>query len=207
MEITSSATGRIWMDRNLGASRAATAYNDYMAFGCFYQWGRGNDGHASVIWVASNSGSRVTTTTTNVLSTVDTPSDSKFIVATSSIYIDWRNPSNNLLWQGPSGINNPCPSGFRVPTKAELDSEFDTAVNPITNYINAYSNGGGLKLVAAGYGGVGEDSAFTAGNGGNYWTSTKKGANSYYRYASFTTSTGIYRERGCAFSVRCIKNY
>jgi hypothetical protein len=206
VEIISSATGRIWMDRNLGASRVATAYNDYMAFGCFYQWGRGNDGHASMTWTASNSATRVTTTTTNVLSTVDTPSDSKFIDAISSIYDDWRNPSNNLLWQGPSGINNPCPTGYRIPTKAELDSEFDTAVNPITNYFNAYSNGGGLKFVAAGYGGIGSNSSIAAGNGVNYWTSTNKGANSYYRYSSYNASIGIYRERGCGFSVRCIKN-
>jgi len=207
VEITSSATGRIWMDRNLGASRAATAYNDYMAFGCFYQWGRGNDGHASITWTASNSATRVTTTTTNVLSTVDTPSDSKFIISSAtSYYYDWRSPPNNLLWQGISGTNNPCPNGYRIPTKAELDSEFNTGDNSITNYINAYSNGGGLKFVAAGQGGNGTSSSIAAGNGTNYWTSTKKGANSYYRYASFTASTGIYRERGCAFSVRCIKN-
>ena len=38
------------MDRNLGASRAANAKNDYQAYGCLYQWGRGNDGHASITY-------------------------------------------------------------------------------------------------------------------------------------------------------------
>ena len=40
-----SPTGRIWMDRNLGASRVATSSNDEDAFGDLYQWGRYSDGH------------------------------------------------------------------------------------------------------------------------------------------------------------------
>jgi uncharacterized protein (TIGR02145 family) len=196
------------MDRNLGASRAATAYNDYMAYGCFYQWGRGNDGHASITWTNSNSGTRVTTTTTNVLSTVDSPNNSSYIIssASSSYYYDWRSPPNNLLWQGISGTNNPCPNGYRIPTKAELDSEFDTAVDPITDNFNAYSNGGGLKFVAAGQGGNSTSSTIVAGTSGNYWTSSKKVAYSYIRNTTNSRSKSEYKERACAYSVRCIKN-
>ena len=43
-----STTGNIWMDRNLGASLVATSFDDYQAYGCLYQWGRGNYGHASI---------------------------------------------------------------------------------------------------------------------------------------------------------------
>src|SRR5688572_22406021 len=46
--ITSSVTGRKWMDRNLGASQVATAYNDYLAYGHLFQWGRPADGHQLV---------------------------------------------------------------------------------------------------------------------------------------------------------------
>ena len=35
-------TGRIWMDRNLGASRVALSPSDEEAYGDFYQWGRGS---------------------------------------------------------------------------------------------------------------------------------------------------------------------
>lgn len=32
---------------------------------------------------------------------------------------DWRNPKNDNLWHGVSGTNNPCPTGFRLPTERE----------------------------------------------------------------------------------------
>ena len=37
--------GRIWLDRNLGATQVATAYNDTASYGHLYQWGRYADGH------------------------------------------------------------------------------------------------------------------------------------------------------------------
>lgn len=45
VEVTNPATGKTWMDRNLGASRAATSPTDASSFGDLYQWGRGADGH------------------------------------------------------------------------------------------------------------------------------------------------------------------
>ena len=35
-----SATGKVWMDRNLGAGRVATSSTDTEAYGDLYQWGR-----------------------------------------------------------------------------------------------------------------------------------------------------------------------
>ena len=109
-----SATGRIWMDRNLGASRAATSSTDTEAIGDLYQWGRGPDGHQ-----------KVTSSSTNTLSNSDTPGHSKFITTTTSPR-DWRIPQNENLWQGSKGINNPCPSGYHVPTKAEWEAEINS---------------------------------------------------------------------------------
>jgi uncharacterized protein (TIGR02145 family) len=44
--ITSPNTGRIWLDRNLGATKVADSHNDVKAaYGYLYQWGRRNDGH------------------------------------------------------------------------------------------------------------------------------------------------------------------
>jgi hypothetical protein len=39
VEVQNPVTGRIWMDRNLGASRAATSPTDSEAYGDLYQWG------------------------------------------------------------------------------------------------------------------------------------------------------------------------
>lgn len=44
VEVT-GANGRIWMDRNLGATRAATSSTDNGSYGHYYQWGRDADKH------------------------------------------------------------------------------------------------------------------------------------------------------------------
>jgi hypothetical protein len=42
--VLNPATRKIWMDRNLGANRAATSSTDTEACGDLYQWGRRADG-------------------------------------------------------------------------------------------------------------------------------------------------------------------
>lgn len=44
-EVTSPITGRVWLDRNLGAKEVCTSIDDKNCFGDYYQWGRGSDGH------------------------------------------------------------------------------------------------------------------------------------------------------------------
>jgi uncharacterized protein (TIGR02145 family) len=93
--VFNSATGKVWLDRNLGATQVATVYNDTAASGWLYQWGRGTDGHQIR-----------TSGTTSVLSSADQPGHGDFILAASSLN-DWRNPQNDNLWQGVNGINSP----------------------------------------------------------------------------------------------------
>jgi hypothetical protein len=118
------------MDRNLGASRRATSVSDNLAFGDLYQNRRRSDGHQ-----CRNSG------TTNTLSSVDQPSHGLFIIGGS----DWRNPANDLLWQ-PAGGNNPCPTGYRIPSAFELLNESNSWQSPV---MSAAFNSP-LKWVAAG---------------------------------------------------------
>jgi hypothetical protein len=98
------------MNKNLGATRVATNPTDTAAFGDLYQWGRLTDGHE-----------KRTSSTTITLSSTDVPGHNNFIAVPSSQ--DWRVTSNNNLWQGVNGINNPCPSGYRLPTASEFDAE------------------------------------------------------------------------------------
>ncbi len=114
IEVTNPATGQTWMDRNLGASRTANSSSDAQAFGHLYQWGRAADGHQE-----RSSG------TTSTLSDSDAPGHGNFILVPDGDYMseDWRDPQNHDLWQGVNVINNPCPSGYRIPTKAELEAE------------------------------------------------------------------------------------
>ncbi|WP_395804392.1 fibronectin type III domain-containing protein [Daejeonella sp.] len=150
-----SATGRIWMDRNLGASRVATSINDVEAYGDYYQWGRGADGHQ-----------KGTSATTNILSTTDVPQNSSFIKPGGEPH-DWRSPSNDNLWQGVNGINNPCPSGFRLPTIKEWEEEIATWSSKNRN--GAFASK--LKLPSAGFRGD-NGALLSAGSAGNYWSST-----------------------------------
>jgi hypothetical protein len=135
VDVTNPTTGKTWMDRNLGASQVATSSTDAAAYGDLYQWGRGADGHQ-----CRNSG------TTTTLSSTDQPGNSNFILAPNAPY-DWRSTQNDNLWQGVNGINNPCPSGYKIPTYAELDSELSSWIN--NNAYGAFNSP--LKFTQAGY--------------------------------------------------------
>jgi len=43
--IVSTTTGRVWLDRNLGATAACDSTTHKECFGDYYQWGRESDGH------------------------------------------------------------------------------------------------------------------------------------------------------------------
>ncbi len=180
-----SAGGKIWMDRNLGATSVATSATDASSFGGLYQWGRGTDGHqlrnASILGNISNT---------------DTPGNNKFIKGA-----DWRSPKNDNLWQGITGTNNPCPSGFRLPTKAEWETEFQSWSN--RNEAGAFASP--LKLPSAGYRDFGDGSiSYTFYH--RYWTSTTNGDEAesvIYDSGWIGAST---QKRGNGMNCRCIKN-
>ncbi|RLD60208.1 MAG: hypothetical protein DRJ01_10060 [Bacteroidetes bacterium] len=188
--VTNPTTGKIWMDRNLGATQVATSSTDAAAYGDLYQWGRGTDGHQIR-----------TSATTSSLSSNDDPGHGNFILAPNSPY-DWRSPQNDNLWQGVSGVNNPCPTGYRIPTEAELDAE--RASWSSNDAAGAYASP--LKLPVAGLRDSSNGSLNVVGSGGFYWSSTINGTSSYsLRFGSGNAYMGSDR-RAYGFSVRCIKD-
>ena len=184
------ANSRCWLDRNLGATQVATSSTDTAAYGDLFQWGRGDDGHQSR--------SSATTTT---LSSTDTPGHGNFIVTTPPQ--NWLDPFNSSLWQGgDGGTNNPCPSGFRLPTVAEWTTEG-----------NSWSSNGGTKAAGAiasnlklPLGGM----RYNGGNGslngteGIYWTSSNTNSTVYQITVNYTSFGNWNRSYG--LSTRCIKN-
>ena len=190
-DVYNPATGKVWMDRNLGASQVATSITDANAYGDLYQWGRGTDGHQER-----------TSGTTTTLSNSDAPGHGYFIAAASGSPFDWRNPQNNNLWQGVNGTNNPCPSGYRLPTEAEWEAERTCWI--LNNASGAYDSE--LKLTIAGSRSNTNGSFGNIGTHGLYWSSTIDGTNSLF-FLFDSNSSGIdIGNRADGFSVRCIKN-
>jgi uncharacterized protein (TIGR02145 family) len=182
-----SVTGLVWMDRNLGATQIASSSTDAAAFGSLYQWGRANDGHQL----------RTSATTTN-LASVDKPSTGNFIISNSGVK-DWRSPQNGNLWQGLTGINNPCPAGFRLPTEGEWASEIASWSSK--NAAGAFASS--LKLPMAG---TRSDTGTIslAGGNGYYWSSSVDGTRS--RILSINSAVIVSQVRAQGASVRCIMN-
>jgi uncharacterized protein (TIGR02145 family) len=192
VNVTNPSTGKVWMDRNLGASQVATSSTDVNAYGDLYQWGRRADGHQ-----CRNSG------VTSTLSSVDQPLHSNFIVNNTSPY-DWRSPQNGNLWQGVNGMNNPCPSGYRLPTASELDAE---RLSWLSNDINgAFASP--LKFTTSGrkeYN-TGIVGFLTAGY---YWSSNLYLNGSSHLTVGTSANSGVITNgnfRAYGLSVRCIKN-
>lgn len=209
-DVYNPETGQVWMDRNLGATQVATSSTDPNAYGHFYQWGRGADGHqlrsldctTPDCFNASGDNNNLPPTAADV---TNTPWDGKFIVNMVLPPADWHqdNP-DNTLWQGVNGTNNPCPAGYRIPTEAELDAErlsWDT-----NNAAGAFTSP--LKLTVAGGRRAGDGALIAVNNVGGYWSSTVSGNNARYLvFDNFSTNAivnTLFRASG--FSIRCIKD-
>ncbi len=184
-DVFNPVTGKVWMDRNLGATQVAISSTDQNSYGELYQWGRRKDGHQ-----LRNS------STTSSLSSTDTPGSS-FILYGG----DWRSPSNTLLWQGVNGTNNPCPSGYRIPTNSEWFQERNTWDS--YNAVGAFSSILKLPLAGARFGWDG--TLIQVGQTGAYWSSSISGNESIY-FQLNNDALLVTHQRAFGFSVRCIKN-
>jgi uncharacterized protein (TIGR02145 family) len=186
-----SGGGRVWMDRNLGATQVATNISDVNAYGDLYQWGRGADGHE-----------KRTSSTTNVLSNNVRPDHGKFIISSTS---NWLSSNNVNLWQGESGVNNPCPNGFRVPTQDEWNIE----INSWGGNTAAIAFASPLKLTLTGGRNGGDGSVGATGQYGHYWTSTSFGGYPTWEVSFQLNGDPVQvadNDPSSGFSVRCIKD-
>ncbi|MCF7820583.1 MAG: hypothetical protein K9M44_03900 [Candidatus Pacebacteria bacterium] len=183
--------GLSWLDRNLGASRVATSYDDDQAYGGYFQWGRDDDGHQ-----VSTSG------TTSTVSSSDDPGHDDFIKGYSPNIYDWRDPQNDNLWQGENGINNPCPAGWRLPVSSELDTERLTWNT--NNRAGAYDSilkwtTPGLRMFPFG------DVNFI-GSTGYIWSSSIDNLNVLTLITSSSNVQMLSRYRAYGASVRCVRD-
>ncbi|MBL4605467.1 MAG: hypothetical protein JKY02_07375, partial [Flavobacteriaceae bacterium] len=201
------AGGAIWLDRNLGANQVATSSGDYLGYGDLYQWGRGSDGHQTIVWTSSTTSDGVEQANiTATTATSATPGHGGFILPDPGIDENWTNfAGEDNLWQGVAGINNPCPTGYRIPTETEWDTE--RIAWSSNNAAGAFASP--LKMTLAGFrnknGVLG-----SANNIGLYWASTIPSGNASTgaTYLFFNDNIGLMLTavRGSGYSVRCIQD-
>lgn len=184
------ANGRIWMDRNLGATRVATSPTDAESYGYLYQWGRGTDGHQ-----------KRTSGNFYLKSSTDVPGHSEFIRPTETPF-DWRSSPNANLWQGVNGTNNPCPSGYRLPTAAEWTAErLSWSSN---NAAGAFASP--LKLTLTGSRSSWSGNISSVGDSGVYWSSSVFGNESQFISIGLSSAGLNSNNRADGYCVRCIKD-
>jgi len=120
LPIVSQNTGKIWLDRNIGATSACKdigadfEYATTTCIGDLYQWGRNPDGH-------QKSNSAVSTIQTSGMET----QDGKFIDG----HDDWSTSTHrNANWSKTDG-SSVCPVHYKVPSLQDTKNETDLVVS------------------------------------------------------------------------------
>ena len=188
--VVSPYTGKVWLDRNLGAARVCESFDDTACYGDYYQWGRNFDGHQD-----STSG------TTSTQATDVNNAGSSFILRLS----DWASTDSDgsvraANWSKTDG-SSVCPVGFRVPTIAELKAELlDAGSAQIQNRDDAFNSF--LKLPSAGYR---DDSLYLQSSLGVVWSSSVNGSRTHYVGYS-RNAYSYHNARIFGYSVRCLRD-
>jgi len=195
-EVTSPITGKIWLDRNIGASQVCKTLDDKLCFGDYYQWGRKANGHEKL----SNEAS------TKTRLEKDLNKGGKYIVVKKSATFDWRIVQDDNLWKKVDSLNNICPSGFRVPSQEEIFAETVNAPGNKKVHDNKSAFNSFLKIPSSGFRTLCLGDVVREGRHGSLWSSSAYERESYYLDFNPTEAVMTTGARAEGLPVRCIKN-
>ncbi|MBA5248247.1 MAG: hypothetical protein FE834_01735, partial [Gammaproteobacteria bacterium] len=122
-KVISPWTGKMWLDRNLGASRAATKVDDVLSYGDYYQGGRAADGHEKVgSTVVYFEDVRTISPGTSFFYSLYKPNPDDGSTGVDPNRWDWLGDGvddshalRSAAWKD-GGVNDICPAGYSVPT-------------------------------------------------------------------------------------------
>ena len=125
--VKSPYTGKVWLDRNIGANRICTSVTDIECYGDYFQWGRNADGHES------NTSESNDTLATRIHPVQDAIKG-KFVktdIGTND-WIDTHNTGDNndtngskrmANWQTDNNTSTVCPDEYYVATDDDIAYE------------------------------------------------------------------------------------
>jgi uncharacterized protein (TIGR02145 family) len=131
----------------------------------------------------------------------------------------WNTDSaaNGAWVDGSKTATDPCPDGFRVPTRAQWAGVIANNTRSSTgSWAAGYANFGSalhwgpdvspknLTLPAAGYRYYSNGALYFRGSDGYYWSSTEDGSNANYLNFNSGDASTNYGYRTYGFSVRCV---
>ena len=208
---------KTFLCHNLGADTSTDPHTPQIGNqGAYIQWGKKGPTPAAnedvrVTWLtAENDGSlgfasapTVGSATPGTWASAETNNDA------------WNVDENNPI----KTANDPCPTGYRVPTRIEWQAVNTNNANSLTGaawsagpteFGNALhygpdANGKLLTLPAAGSRSRTNGALNERGNTGDYWSSTERGDNAYSLYfGSSSVAPAEFSNRTNGLSVRCI---
>jgi uncharacterized protein (TIGR02145 family) len=198
-------TWKAFKCHNLGADESADPFTpSWKLIGNYYQWGRNTNiisdspRYGAAGPIGPNSGE-----------------------ANAGSISGWNTTAaaNGAWLDSSKTVNDPCPTGFRLPTKSQWVAVINTNLNTVsqvgtdwtdsaTNYtagLRIGSGTSGLFLPAAGYRVFNNGTLNSRGSEGYYWSSTENGSFAWFLYFLNGGNATTYSSgRTYGMSVRCI---
>jgi hypothetical protein len=202
LEVTSPTTGKVWLDRNLGATQVCATATDAPCQGDLFQWGRPADGHQFSTSTTTN----IPFTTIAPTTTTDPVNYNKFFTSNvnNANYVHWttadatRTARKTFLLDATAG--KLCPVGYRVPTVVEWTAE--TTLNmQFTSF---------LKMPISARRAPDWGSVIVNNSSITFWTAD---FNTYFGtayptsiYISNSVNPSLQQYYSVGYPIRCIKN-